>query len=513
MAFPSQMILLVNPAQEPFGRKMGGRRDAGKASPRRPTLRAEFADGIIYGSGPVDRSPRKVGVAKPRRSAVPDHDRTAASSPGVDRMRRAYLSVLSTALLATVWMASWGAPPAVAQVRRVEILGREAPALGGRSFGDVGLYEKIEGRIQRGGRSGRPAEPDDHRPGTGPPQRRRQGRVRGRLRPPEADGHGPGQRHPPLRRPEPRRGGHRRRPLLPRPGRGVPLGRLAGGRAPGAGPARPRRAGGAEPGRIADHRHGPRRVRRPARRPARRDAAAGQRLQPRPGPLSPGATRRPDGGPDPAPQRGRPPALHPPGRLGVRRERLRRQPLPGEARPRQGLAPGRLRAGVPLRAGLHGEGPEGHGAGPCGGPRHGRLLPPRGRGRGGPPQPARVPHPVRDGHRRLAVGELPEDLRAPGLQRGHRRASRVRRPLPDRRGAADEPQRPLRRRPGAGAACAPSTGRSARARSADSPPITETRSAAMSAASSGAARRRGRPRRPSSPSAARSCGCSRAPRP
>ena len=63
-------------------------------------------------------------------------------------MRRAYLSVLSMALPATVWMASWGAASAVAQVRRVEILGREAPALGGRSFGDVGLYEKIEGRIR-----------------------------------------------------------------------------------------------------------------------------------------------------------------------------------------------------------------------------------------------------------------------------------------------------------------------------------------------------------------------------
>ena len=47
---------------------------------------------------------------------------------------------------------------------------------------------------------------------------------------------------------------------------------------------------------------------------------AGQRLQPRPGALSPGSTRRSDGGPDTAPERGRPPTLHPPGRLGVRRE-------------------------------------------------------------------------------------------------------------------------------------------------------------------------------------------------
>jgi Alpha/beta hydrolase domain len=62
-------------------------------------------------------------------------------------MRRAYRSYLLTALLATVWTASRGARPAIGQVRRVEILGREAPALGGRSFGDVGRYEKIEGRV------------------------------------------------------------------------------------------------------------------------------------------------------------------------------------------------------------------------------------------------------------------------------------------------------------------------------------------------------------------------------
>ena len=36
---------------------------------------------------------------------------------------------------------------AVAQVTRVEILRREAPALGSKSFGDAGQYEKIEGRV------------------------------------------------------------------------------------------------------------------------------------------------------------------------------------------------------------------------------------------------------------------------------------------------------------------------------------------------------------------------------
>ncbi len=40
-----------------------------------------------------------------------------------------------------------GLGPAVAQVTRVEILQREAPALGGKSYGDAGQYEKIEGRV------------------------------------------------------------------------------------------------------------------------------------------------------------------------------------------------------------------------------------------------------------------------------------------------------------------------------------------------------------------------------
>src|SRR5262245_38599569 len=40
-----------------------------------------------------------------------------------------------------------GRAPAVAQVTRVEILRREAPALGGQSYGDAGQYEKIEGRV------------------------------------------------------------------------------------------------------------------------------------------------------------------------------------------------------------------------------------------------------------------------------------------------------------------------------------------------------------------------------
>ena len=60
---------------------------------------------------------------------------------------------------------------------------------------------------------------------------------------------------------------------------------------------------------------------------------------------------------------------------------------------------------------------------------------------------------------------------------------------------------------------APSTGRSARARSADSPPITETRSAAMSAASSGGRGDEDDPEDLPRPQRHRSCGCSRAPRP
>jgi hypothetical protein len=40
-----------------------------------------------------------------------------------------------------------GRAPVVAQVTRIEILRREAPALGGLSFGDAGPYERIEGRV------------------------------------------------------------------------------------------------------------------------------------------------------------------------------------------------------------------------------------------------------------------------------------------------------------------------------------------------------------------------------
>ena len=48
---------------------------------------------------------------------------------------------------AAIAAAFLGGAPVVAQVARVEILGRESPALGGKSFGEVGRYEKIEGRI------------------------------------------------------------------------------------------------------------------------------------------------------------------------------------------------------------------------------------------------------------------------------------------------------------------------------------------------------------------------------
>ena len=211
-----------------------------------------------------------------------------------------------------------GSSAAIGQVRRVEILGREAPALGGRSFGDVGRYEKIEGRVHGEVHPGDPRNRLITDLGLAP--RNAAGKVEYAadfvlLKPMDmarASGI--------LRYVAPNRGGA---DIAADPyflARGEVFLWALEGTCPGAGPARPRCAGGAEPGRIADHRHRPRRVRRPPRRPARRDPAAGQRLQSRPGALSPGSTRRSDGGPDTAPQRGRPPTLHPPGRLGVRRE-------------------------------------------------------------------------------------------------------------------------------------------------------------------------------------------------
>ena len=84
------------------------------------------------------------------------------------------------------------------------------------------------------------------------------------------------------------------------------------------------------------------------------------------------------------------------------------------------------------------------GIGLCGVPRYGLLFPPRRRGRFRQPEPARAPYQVRDRHRRLAVRQLLEDLRAPGIQRGYQRKARLRWPVPDSRGEADPLERALR---------------------------------------------------------------------
>jgi len=53
---------------------------------------------------------------------------------------------LLTALVAAAAL-SWGAPISHAQIVRVEITDRESPALDSVSFGDVGVYERITGRV------------------------------------------------------------------------------------------------------------------------------------------------------------------------------------------------------------------------------------------------------------------------------------------------------------------------------------------------------------------------------
>ncbi len=43
---------------------------------------------------------------------------------------------------------AWTAAPAAARITRIEITGRQSPAFGGTSFGSVGRYEKLTGRIE-----------------------------------------------------------------------------------------------------------------------------------------------------------------------------------------------------------------------------------------------------------------------------------------------------------------------------------------------------------------------------
>ena len=141
-------------------------------------------------------------------------------------------------------------------------------------------------------------------------------------------------------------------------------------------------------------------------------------------PDPPAEPRRPDGGPDPAPQRGRPPALHPPGATG-RSPRATSPTTPS----RGGPAPPGSRSGAasrPSPSTSWSTRPRTRRSWGWASRRSAIRSPSsatRPRTRAGHANPLGSAHPIRDRHRRLAVGQLPEDLRSPGLQRGHRRAS------------------------------------------------------------------------------------------
>ena len=195
-----------------------------------------------------------------------------------------------------------------------------------------------------------------HRPGPRPAQRARHGRVRGDVHALAADGPGEGERRAHLRRAEPGQSAvlprvpprrrARRRLLLPSRRR-HPDERLAGRRRR-AGRRDDHRPGGEERRRVQHHRPGARTFRRHAGRYADARAPLGERA---------GRSRYRAGDPHPPGRRGR--RRHPDRtrRLGVRR--LPQGPVPRHARPDAPLGERRVRPGLPVRTGLHREGPAG----------------------------------------------------------------------------------------------------------------------------------------------------------
>ena len=225
---------------------------------------------------------------------------------------------------------------------------------------DRTVREARRPRVRRD-RPERPAERDDHRPGLGAAQRRRQGRVLDGRVPPQAGRHGAGERQALLREQQPRsEARHRRhqyrRPRLPQQ-RPDHTGRCRR-RVPDAAGLRHRvermgRDGGVRAGCADDHRA---RRRQRGRIPDRRTVARGVRGRCDHGDEPPLLCRRNDRHLGRDPQRSR--ALRrsagrdPPGRLGVRRQPYRPPAAGGHALP----------AGTPLRLRLSGAGPAGHGA-------------------------------------------------------------------------------------------------------------------------------------------------------
>ena len=66
---------------------------------------------------------------------------------GTGASRRGLLHGTGYALVASAALACWGASSAEARITRIEITSVDSPTFEGRTFGQVGAYEKLRGKV------------------------------------------------------------------------------------------------------------------------------------------------------------------------------------------------------------------------------------------------------------------------------------------------------------------------------------------------------------------------------